>query len=74
MVEFMKWIVIIAFALIFASLGSALVFMFRDQGKSNNMVKALGIRVGLSIALFLFLLFANHMGWIEATGIPMVPR
>jgi uncharacterized protein YacL len=70
----MKWIVIIAFAAIFASLGSALVFMFRDQGKSKNMVKALGIRVGLSIALFLFLLFSNYMGWIQATGVPLVPR
>jgi uncharacterized protein YacL len=70
----MKWIVIIAFAMIFASLGSALVFMFRDQGKSKNMVKALGIRVGLSIALFLFLLFSHYMGWIQPTGIPMVPK
>jgi formate hydrogenlyase subunit 3/multisubunit Na+/H+ antiporter MnhD subunit len=70
----MKWIVIISFAMIFASLGSALIFMFRDKGKSKNMVKALGMRVGLSIALFLFLLFSHHMGWIEPTGIPMAPR
>jgi Protein of unknown function (DUF2909) len=70
----MKWIVIIAFALIFASLGSALVFMFRDKGKSKNMVKALGMRVGFSIALFLLLLFANYLGWIQPTGIPMAPR
>jgi amino acid permease len=70
----MKWIVIIAFGLIFASLGSALVFMFRDQGKSKNMVKALGMRVGFSIALFLFLLFSHYMGWIQPTGIPMSPR
>jgi uncharacterized protein YacL len=70
----MKWIVIVAFAMIFASLGSALVFMFKDKGKSKNMVKALGIRVGLSIALFLFLLFSHYMGWIQPTGIPMVPK
>jgi Protein of unknown function (DUF2909) len=37
-------------------------------------VKALGIRVGLSIALFLFLLFSNYMGWIQATGVTLVPR
>jgi hypothetical protein len=70
----MKWIVIIAFGLIFASLGSALVFMFRNKGQSKNMVKALGLRVGFSIALFLLLLFSNYMGWIEPTGIPMAPR
>jgi hypothetical protein len=27
------------------------------------------VRVGLSIALFLFVLFAHHMGWIQATGL-----
>jgi branched-subunit amino acid transport protein AzlD len=70
----MKWIVIIAFGLIFASLGSALVFMFREKGNSKNMVKALGMRVGFSVALFLLLLFSNYMGWIEPTGIPMAPR
>jgi branched-subunit amino acid transport protein AzlD len=70
----MKWIVIIAFGLIFASLGSALVFMFREKGNSKNMVKALGMRVGFSVALFLLLLFSNYMGWIQPTGIPMSPR
>jgi Protein of unknown function (DUF2909) len=70
----MKWIVIIAFGLIFASLGSALIFMFREKGNSKNMVKALGMRVGFSVALFLLLLFSNYMGWIEPTGIPMAPR
>jgi membrane associated rhomboid family serine protease len=70
----MKWIVIIAFGLIFASLGSALVLMFREKGKSKNMVKALGLRVGFSIALFLLLLFSNYMGWIQPTGIPVPPR
>jgi Protein of unknown function (DUF2909) len=70
----MKWIVIIAFGLIFASLGSALVFMFRNKGQSKNMVKALGLRVGFSIALFLLLLLSNYMGWIQPTGIAMSPR
>jgi Protein of unknown function (DUF2909) len=70
----MKWIVIIAFGLIFASLGSALVFMFRNKGQSKNMVKALGMRVGFSIALFFLLLLSNYMGWIQPTGIPMAPR
>jgi len=28
-------------------------------------------RVGFSIALFLLILFANRMGWIESTGVPI---
>ncbi|NEX64314.1 twin transmembrane helix small protein [Noviherbaspirillum galbum] len=65
----MKILVAIAFVLILASLGSALLFLMKDKGKSNRTVTALAFRVGFSIALFLFILFANHMGWIQPTGI-----
>lgn len=41
------------------------------QAKSNRMVKALALRVGLSIALFLFILLSYKLGWIHPTGIPM---
>jgi Protein of unknown function (DUF2909) len=66
-----KWLVLLAFIGIIGSLASALFFMMRDKGKTKNMVKALGIRVGLSIALFLCILFSYWMGWIQTTGIPM---
>jgi cytochrome bd-type quinol oxidase subunit 2 len=65
----MKILVAIAFLLIIASLGSALVFMMRDKGKTNRTVRALAMRVGFSIALFLLVLGAHQMGWIEPTGI-----
>jgi hypothetical protein len=67
----MKIIVAIAFVLIIASLGSALVFLMRDKGKSKRTVQALALRVGFSIALFAFILIAHHFGWIQPTGIPM---
>ncbi|MGV3654197.1 MAG: twin transmembrane helix small protein [Noviherbaspirillum sp.] len=66
----MKTIVAIAFILIIASLASALVFLMRDKGKSNRTVKALAMRVGFSIALFVFILVAYSLGWIQPTGIP----
>lgn len=67
----MKILVAIAFLLIIGSLASALFFMMRDKGKSKNnrMVRALAMRVGFSIALFLLVLGAHYMGWIEPTGI-----
>ena len=65
----MKILVAIAFILILASLGSALVFLMKDKGKSNRTVKALALRVGFSIALFVLILIANHLGWIQPTGI-----
>ena len=65
----MKILVGIAFILILGSLGSALFFLMRDKGKSNRTVHALAMRVGLSITLFLLLLGAYKMGWIQPTGI-----
>jgi cytochrome bd-type quinol oxidase subunit 2 len=65
----MKILVAIAFILILASLGSALFFLMRDKGKSNRTVQALAMRVGLSVTLFLLLLAAYKMGWIEPTGL-----
>lgn len=65
----MKILVAIAFILILGSLGSALFFLMRDKGKSNRTVQALAVRVGLSITLFLLILLAHHLGYIQPTGI-----
>jgi len=67
----MKIIVGLMFVAILASLGSAWFFLMRDKGGTNRTVNALTVRIGLSIALFLFLLFGHAMGWIEGTGISM---
>ena len=47
------------------SLGSALVHLVRGKGDSQKMARALTIRVGLSILLFVLLLVAWSLGWIE---------
>ncbi len=65
----MKILVVIAFILIIGSLASALVFLMRDKGRSNRTVQALALRVGLSILLFVLILVAHKLGWIQPTGI-----
>jgi hypothetical protein len=65
----MRILIAIAFALILISLGSALFYLMRDKGTSNNTVRALGFRVGFSVALFVFLIIAHQLGWIDTTGI-----
>jgi len=65
----MKIVIAIAFLLIIGSLGSALVFLMKDQGKTNRTVRSLAMRVGFSIALFVFILVAHQLGWIQPTGI-----
>ena len=69
----MRIFVVITFLLIVASLASALFYLMRDKGGTNRTVNALTVRIGLSVALFLLLLFANWMGWIQATGLQVKP-
>jgi hypothetical protein len=64
----MRILVLLAFVGILGSLGSALFYLMRDKGTSNKTVNALTVRIGLSVLLFLFLLFSHWMGWIETTG------
>ena len=59
----MRYVVIGLLLLIVVSLGSAVVFMMRDLGNSTRMVKALAIRVGLSVGLFVLLLVGYYFGW-----------
>ena len=72
--EHMTWIVAQGFLAIIGSLGTALFFMMRDgrdgQAKTSNMVKALAMRVGFSIVLFLCVLLAWKLGYIQPSGIP----
>lgn len=69
----MRIFVIIAFLMIVGSLASALFYLMRDKGGSNRTVNALTVRIGLSVALFLALLFAHWMGWIQSTGFTVGP-
>jgi len=60
----LKIVVIVLVLFIVASLGSALLFMLTDQSGSKRMVKALALRVGLSITLFLLLMAGYYFGLI----------
>jgi hypothetical protein len=57
--------VVIVLLGIIASLGSALFSLSRSQGDSRNMLRALTVRVGLSVGLFLLLLLAWRLGYIQ---------
>ena len=60
----MRIVVYLLIALILASLAAALVFVIRDRGGSKRAVKALALRVALSVALFMFLIAGFHFGFI----------
>lgn len=61
-----KWLVLVIFFLIVLSMASAMLHLVHDyKGESRRMVRALTIRIGLSIALFIVLWATWKMGWIE---------
>lgn len=65
----MRIVVIVFLLLIVASLGSALMFLFKDRGDpeiSRRMAKALALRVGLSITLFLILMGGYYFGLLTS--------
>jgi hypothetical protein len=59
----MRIFVIVMLLLIVGSLASALFYLFRDRGNRLRMVKALTLRVGLSVALFVILMAGYYFGW-----------
>lgn len=70
----MKYLVILAFLAIIGSLGTALFFMMKNDGngrsRNSRMARALAMRVGISILLFVCILLAWKLGYIHPTGIP----
>jgi apolipoprotein N-acyltransferase len=54
---------------IVVSLGSGLFHLVSDKGESKRMVRALTIRIALSVALFVLLFIAWKQGLIEPHGI-----
>lgn len=73
----MTYLAPLAFLAIIASMGAALYFMLRGgdtdadgKPRPNHMVRALALRVGLSILLFVCILIGWKLGYLHPTGIP----
>ena len=64
----MRLVVIAFLIVIVASLASALIYLIRDKGKSDRTVKALTVRVALSVTLFLLLMVGYYFGIIPQRG------
>jgi CHASE2 domain-containing sensor protein len=64
-----KILILAVLALIVISLFSALALLFRKEQEKNQMVRALTIRVALSISLFLLLMAGFYFGVIPQKGL-----
>jgi hypothetical protein len=64
-----KLIIIFIMIIIAGSLASGLFFLVRDSGHTKRTVKALTVRISISVSLFIFLLIAFKLGFIKPHGI-----
>ncbi len=65
----MRFVVLAFLAIILLSLGSALYYLIRDKGTSERTVKALTVRIGLSMTLFILLMLGHYFGLIPKSGL-----
>jgi hypothetical protein len=62
----LKLVVIILLVAIVASLGTGLYHLSRENHDSARVLKALKVRVALSLLLIVFLVASYYLGWISA--------
>jgi len=66
-----KWLVLLIFLGIILSLVSAMLHLVHDyKGETRRMVRALSVRIGLSVLLFIVLWASWKMGWVEPNNVP----
>lgn len=68
----LRLVILLAFAAILVSLGSALFHLARGQGRGDSakMARALTWRIALSVLLFLLIMAAWWAGLITPHGLP----
>ncbi len=66
---FSKIIVVLFLFAIIASLGSGLFYLVKDKGSSNRTVRALTVRISLSVLLFVLLMLGYLTGLLQPHGI-----
>jgi len=71
----MNILVGVAFAVILGALAWAGVAMLRGGGKEGSkggdMMRALAVRIAVSVVLFACIVIAWSLGWIHPTGLPV---
>lgn len=65
----MKILVILILVVILSSLASGLYYLMKDKGQSDRTVKALTVRIGLSVALFVLLMASYYFGLVPRQGL-----
>lgn len=66
---FTKILVVVILFTIIGSLFSGLFFLIRDKGASDRTVRALTVRISLSVLLFILLMIGYATGLLQPHGV-----
>jgi len=66
---FSKVIVVLFLLAILGSLGSGLYYLMKDKGSSDRTVRALTIRISLSVLLFILMMLGYLTGLLHPHGL-----
>lgn len=66
---FVKVLIVAILLGIITSLGMALVFLVKDRGNGERVARALTLRIGVSVGLFVLLLILGAAGVITPHGV-----
>ena len=70
-----KILIVATILAIIVSLGSGIVFLLKDRGKTDRTAKALTVRIVLSVSLFALIMLGIFTGHIKPHGIyPAAPE
>jgi len=64
-----KIIIVLFLLLILGSLFSGLFYLVRDKGSSERTVRALTVRISLSVLLFILLMIGFLTGYLQPHGV-----
>ena len=64
----MRILVLILVFLMLASLFSGLFFLYKDKSGGDRMVKALTLRIGIAIVIFVILMASYYFGFVPREG------
>ncbi|HVA56123.1 MAG TPA: twin transmembrane helix small protein [Gammaproteobacteria bacterium] len=70
---FPEIVILVILSAIIVSLFSGMYYLLRDRGQSTRMVKALTVRIVLSLILFALLMLGYWAGWLHPHGL-LPPR
>jgi NADH:ubiquinone oxidoreductase subunit 6 (subunit J) len=68
-IVWIKVIIVLIFIGIVVSLASSLFYLVNDKGDSRRTLRALTVRIGLSVGLFAFLMILVGLDVIEPHGV-----